>query len=86
MEKEGITEVPFLKIDAQGADLEVLQSLGDRIDCVQRIQVEMHSVRTGDEPDWQYVGETKEADVVAFLVSDKARIVSGGAIPVYGRA
>ena len=26
------------------------------------------------------------ADVAAFLVSDKARIVSGGAIPVYGRA
>jgi NAD(P)-dependent dehydrogenase (short-subunit alcohol dehydrogenase family) len=25
-------------------------------------------------------------DVVAFLVSEKARIVSGGAIPVYGRA
>ncbi len=26
------------------------------------------------------------ADVVAFLVSDAARIISGGAIPVYGRA
>ncbi len=26
------------------------------------------------------------ADVMAFLVSEKARIVSGGAIPVYGRA
>ena len=26
------------------------------------------------------------ADVVAFLVSEKARIVSGGALPVYGKA
>ncbi|MCH8283626.1 MAG: SDR family NAD(P)-dependent oxidoreductase [Chloroflexi bacterium] len=33
---------------------------------------------------WPTTGQI--ADVVAFLVSDKARIVSGGAIPVYGKA
>ncbi|MSQ25236.1 MAG: SDR family oxidoreductase [Dehalococcoidia bacterium] len=33
---------------------------------------------------WPKTGEV--AEVVAFLVSEKARIVSGGAIPVYGRS
>lgn len=75
LEVRDITEVPFLKIDVQGADLEVLQSLGDRIDCVRKIQVEMHSIRPGDVPDWQYVGETKEADVVVFLAEHGFRLV-----------
>lgn len=38
------------------------------------------------DADYSKWPKTQEvADVIAFLVSDKARIVSGGAIPVYGR-
>lgn len=39
------------------------------------------------DADWSRWPSTQQvADVIAFLVSEKARIVSGGAIPVYGRS
>jgi hypothetical protein len=37
----GITEIDYLHIDTQGNDFRVLQSLGDKIDCVKEGVVEV---------------------------------------------
>lgn len=45
MEREKINEVDFLKIDAQGADLQVLRSCGDKLFMVKKVQVEICDIQ-----------------------------------------
>ena len=42
MNREGIARIDFLEIDAQGEDLRVVQSLGERIADVRKIQIEVN--------------------------------------------
>lgn len=42
MQSVGLNRIDFLSVDAQGADLSVLQSLGDRLRDVRRIRVEAY--------------------------------------------
>jgi FkbM family methyltransferase len=42
MEQHGIQTVNFLEIDAQGEDMRVVESLGDRIRDVEKIQIEVN--------------------------------------------
>lgn len=56
-----IERVEFLKVDAQGADLSVLQSLGERIADVGRIMVEVQVVRS------PYDGAATKAEMIAYL-------------------
>lgn len=45
IKKENIKEVDFLKIDAQGADLQVLKSCGEKLDIIKNIQVEVCDIQ-----------------------------------------
>ena len=42
---ENITEIDFLKIDAQGADLQVLKSCGTMLGIIEQIQVEVCDIQ-----------------------------------------
>jgi FkbM family methyltransferase len=57
-----VREVAFLKIDAQGLDLGVVRSLGDRLRDVRRIQLE--AAEPGHR---QYSGSADRDDVTAFM-------------------
>lgn len=58
----GADAVTWLKIDTQGHDLAVLRSLGDRIDLVQKITVE---VRVGDTT--AYVDTPTRQEIVDYV-------------------
>ncbi len=62
LESLGIDEVDFLKIDAQGADFDVILSAGDKIQHVIKIKLEVAIT-----PTQLYSGATSKADVVAYL-------------------
>jgi FkbM family methyltransferase len=62
LEQRGITAVDLLEIDAQGEDLRVVESLGDRIGCVKKIQIE---VNIHDAP--LYANAFTMADAVTFF-------------------
>jgi FkbM family methyltransferase len=60
----GIDKVDFLKIDAQGMDLAVLRSAGERLADIAKIQLE---VTVSGEP--QYVGCPSKEEVLSYLSS-----------------
>jgi len=60
----GISEVDFLKIDAQGADLAVLRSAGNRLTDVKRILIEVPTVRNP-----LYQGGASKQDVLDYLTA-----------------
>lgn len=64
MEKAGIQEVEFLKIDAQGADYDVLVSVGDRLRQIERITMEVAVT-----PRQLYRGASSKSDVIQFMTS-----------------
>jgi len=45
IEREGIEAIDFLKVDAQGADLQVLKSCGDKLSMVRKVQVEICDIQ-----------------------------------------
>lgn len=57
-----VPRIEFLKIDAQGGDLDVVRSLGSYLEIVQKIELE---VQTTDEP--LYLGASTLADVRTFM-------------------
>ncbi len=65
LNQAGITRVEYLKVDAQGHDLEVLRSLGDRISDVASLRVE---VSTSNPPMYRGANNGAE-DVIAFMLS-----------------
>jgi hypothetical protein len=66
----GVARVDFLKVDAQGTDLQVVRSLGARIRDVQRIQVE--AAKPGHR---QYAGAADRNEILAFLTANGFRLV-----------
>ena len=58
----GIRRVHYLKIDAQGADLAVIRSAGERLRDIDRISLEVQTT-----PFELYRGASRKEDVLAFL-------------------
>ena len=58
----GIRRVDYLKIDAQGADLAVVRSAGERLKDIDRISLEVQTT-----PFELYRGASRKEDALAFL-------------------
>jgi FkbM family methyltransferase len=71
MNGAGIESVDFLKIDAQGLDLEVVKSAGDRLSDVAKVQLEATTV-----PYRQYEGAPDKSAIVEYMESRGFRMVS----------
>ena len=59
----GISKIECLKVDAQGSDLDVIESLGDRVRGVRCILIE--AAKDGTE---YYEGQCHASEVTAYLV------------------
>jgi FkbM family methyltransferase len=62
MDAAGISDVDFLKVDAQGADLSVVRSAGERLKDIHRIEME---VRVTQVP--VYAGSARKDEVLDFM-------------------
>jgi FkbM family methyltransferase len=71
LDKAGIAAVNYLKIDAQGSDLEVVQSAGARLRDIQRISLE---VQTTPVP--LYRDASRKEDVISFLTQAGFHLVA----------
>lgn len=74
MQRSGIRHVEFLHIDAQGADLAVLRSAGERLADIDQIKCE---VAVTPEP--LYLGAPSKTMIVDFLVARGFRLVAAEA-------
>jgi FkbM family methyltransferase len=66
----GIRKVAYLKIDAQGADLALIRSAGERLKDIDRISLEVQTT-----PFELYRGASHKEDVLRFLASEGFRLV-----------
>ena len=66
----GIRKVDYLQIDAQGADLAVIRSAGERLQDIGRISLEVQTT-----PFELYRGASRKDDVMRFLTSAGFRLV-----------
>ena len=71
LNRTGIREVSYLKIDAQGADLAVIRSAGARLSSIRRISLE---VQITDDP--LYAGASDKDAVVSYLTNAGYVLVS----------
>ena len=71
MDEQGIAEVEFLKIDAQGADFAVVRSAGARLIDIRRIKLEVAIT-----PRQLYRGAAKKAAIIAFLEANGYRLIA----------
>jgi FkbM family methyltransferase len=69
MNAAGLSSVDFLKVDAQGLDLEVVRSAGDRLADVARVQLEATTA-----PHRQYVGAPERSAIVDFMQAKGFRL------------
>jgi FkbM family methyltransferase len=69
MDGAGIAAVDFLKIDAQGLDLDVVKSAGDRLRDVAKIQLEATTV-----PYHQYEGVPDRKEILEYMESKGFRL------------
>jgi FkbM family methyltransferase len=69
MNRMGIEHVHFLKVDTQGADLDVVRSAGDRLRDIDRIQME---VTKGDQ---LYQGAAPTDEVLSFMADHGFKLV-----------
>lgn len=75
---EGIAEPRiFLKTDTQGFDLEVIRGLGDRIDCVEAIQVELTTKPLYEHVTNPLIGALTELQGLGFNLSGIFPVVFG---------
>ena len=70
MNGAGIESVDFLKVDAQGLDLEVVRSAGERLRDVARVQLEATTASYR-----QYEGAPGRSEIVEFMESNGFRLV-----------
>lgn len=66
----GIAHVEYLKVDAQGADLAVVRSLGRRIRDVDRIRLEVQVVHS------PYMGASIKSEAVTYLKRNGFRLTA----------
>jgi FkbM family methyltransferase len=64
LDRMGIRKVDYLKIDAQGADLAVIRSAGERLKDIARISLEVQTT-----PFELYSGASRKEDVLQFLTA-----------------
>jgi FkbM family methyltransferase len=69
MTRMGIDHVHFLKVDTQGADLDVVRSAGNRLVDIDRIQME---VTKGDQ---LYQGAARTEEVLSFMAEHGFKLV-----------
>jgi len=69
MDEAGLESVDYLKVDAQGLDLEVVRSAGDRISDIAKIQLEATTVSYR-----QYEGAPGKSEIVDFMESKGFRL------------
>jgi FkbM family methyltransferase len=69
MNRMGIAHVHFLKVDTQGADLDVVRSAGDRLADIDRIQLE---VTKGEQ---LYQGAARTEEVLSFMADHGFKLV-----------
>jgi len=79
MNQAGIESVDFLKIDAQGLDLEVVRSAGDRLKDVAKVQLEATNVSYR-----QYEGAPGKSVIIDFMESKGFRL-AGEEIQSHGQ-
>ena len=79
MAAAGIAHVDFLKVDAQGADLAVVRSAGDRLGGIDRIELEVQVSERSP-----YVGASTRQEVVDFLGS-RGYVLERSATQSYGQ-
>ena len=64
MTEAGLRSIDFMKVDAQGLDLEVVRSAGERLNDIARVQLEATTV-----PYRQYEGAPDRSAIVDFMES-----------------
>ncbi len=69
MNRAGIAHVHFLKVDAQGADLDVIRSAGDRLADIERIQLEV------TKKEQLYRGAAGADQAISFLAEHRFKLV-----------
>jgi FkbM family methyltransferase len=69
LQAEAIRRVEFLKVDAQGGDLAVLRSAGDRLADIDRVQLEVTVA-----PAQLYQGAADKAAVLAYMTAQGFRL------------
>jgi len=79
MNEAGIDAVDYLKIDAQGLDLEVVKSAGDRLRDVAKVQLEATTVDYR-----QYEGAPDKAVIIEYMDSRGFRL-AGEEIQSHGQ-
>lgn len=79
MNRAGIKSVDFLKIDAQGLDLEVVKSAGDRLRDVVKVQLEATTVSYR-----QYEGAPGKSVIIDYMESKGFRL-AGEEIQSHGQ-
>lgn len=79
MNRAGIASVDFLKIDAQGLDLEVVKSAGDRLRDVAKIQLEATTASYR-----QYEGAAGKSEIIEYMESKGFRL-AGEEIQTHGQ-
>jgi FkbM family methyltransferase len=79
MNAAGIESVDYLKIDAQGLDLEVVKSAGDRLRDVAKVQLEATTVSYR-----QYEGAPDKSVVIEYMISKGFRL-AGEEIQSHGQ-
>ena len=67
----GIDKIDYIKIDTQGWDVNVLRSLGNKLDIVVEGELE-----AGRKDDILYVGQNTELESVSFLITNGFQIIS----------
>jgi FkbM family methyltransferase len=71
--EEGIDKIFLMKSDAQGSDLEVVKSLGEKLKDCDRLLIEAWITPKGDNV---YEDEVKKDDLVAFLSENNFELVN----------
>lgn len=79
MNQAGVQSVEFLKIDAQGLDLEVVKSAGDRLRDVAKVQLEATTVSYR-----QYEGAPGKSEIIEYMRSKGFRL-AGEEIQSHGQ-
>jgi FkbM family methyltransferase len=79
MNRAGIDRVDYLKIDAQGLDLEVVRSAGERLKDVAKVQLEATTVSYR-----QYEGTPEKSAIVDYMKSKGFRL-TGEEIQSHGQ-